>query len=234
MESLFQKIALGKRDEDVHREFVKFSKGTFERRFLIGGKKKKHEWIVKTGPEFANYLIRACLENSTMPLEMQGVIVSTFDMRKDISFPIEHVKQFMGIKQLVLNTRIEPKVLLSLMEKYPKAFYALSFSTSDMDLKIKPKIPKSAKPAASKEKEQSANFCTLKTSDAKIIHALFFDFPEFNEIKISHTIQITEITLPKDEQDPVKIRENAKRKGVIIRNIILDGKVIKREIPFEA
>lgn len=234
MESLFHKIAQGKIDSEVHREFIKFSKGVFEKRFLIEGKKQKDKWSIKTGAEFANFFVRACISQVNGPIAIRGIIVSTFDIRSDLPFPIENIKQFMGIKRLIINTEIEPSSLISLMDKYPKAFYALSFSTSAFELKIKQKMPKNAKPAAAGDKESSVNFCSLKTSDMNLISSLFFDVPEFKEISISHTINISSIILPHGEKDPMQIREKAIRKGTIIRHVKFDGKEIKKEMPFEA
>ena len=234
MESVLKKINAGKFDDDVHSEFVKYSKGVFGSKYVLEAKKQKDRYSIKTGAEFANFLVRSCLEKVSGKVKVSGIIVSTFDVKKDIDFPIEKVKQFMGIKQLVINCEIEAKKMISLMDKYPRAFFALSFSTPDCDLKIKAKAPKSAKPASTGDKEPKAGFCSIKTSDRNIIGDLFFDFPNFSEIRISHILNIKEIILPKGESEPAKIRELAKRKGTITRKVNADGKESVREMPFEA
>lgn len=234
MENIFQKISEGRKDEDVHREFVKFSKGVFDNKYLLDAKKQKAGWSIKAGAEFANFLVKTCASKAQGEIHLKGVIVSTMDLRKEVPFPHGDVKQFMGIKQLVIDTKTTPDKLLSLMEKQPKAFYALSFVSGSNELKIKPKAPKSAKPASGGEKEPKAEFCSLKTSDYEISNSLFFDMPDFKEISVNHSIVIKEIELPKGETDPVKIRENAIRKGIIRRRIIADGKETVKEYPFEA
>lgn len=234
MENTIRKIFSEKVDEEVHREFVKFSKGIFENRYLIEAKKQKDRWSIKTGAEFANYFVRKCLEKVSGKVSVKGVIVATFDIVKDAGFEIKGIKQFMGIKQAVVDGEIEAGKIISLMNRQPKAFYALSFSTSDGELKIKPKAPKSAKPSTKGEGEIKIDFCSLKTSDKKIVDDLLFDFPNFEEIQIRHTLMINEIILPKNEKDPVKMRELSKRKGVVKRIARIDDAEKVSEKEFEA
>ena len=234
MENFLKKISEKRFDESVHNEFTKFSKGVFDNKYLIDAKKQKGRWSIKTGAEFANFLVDSCLESAPEKISVKGVIVSTLDLRNEVNFEISDMKQFMGVKQLVIEGEIEKKELLRVMEKYPKAFYALSFSTLEFELKIKAKAPKSAKPASRGEKEVSADFCSLKTSDEKIIKELFFDVPAFQEASIRHTLKINDIIVNKGEKDPVKMRENAVKKGVIVRKIKADGKESVKEYPFEA
>ena len=62
-------------------------------------------------------------------------------------------------------------------------------------------------------------FCFIHPSED-----LFFDFPDFKEIAIKHAFEIKDIEIPSGEKDPVKMRENAKRKGIIKRIIKVDGR----------
>lgn len=233
MENFLKKISEGKCDESVHLEFTKFGKGTFENKYLIDAKKQKSKWSVKTSAEFANFLVRKCLESAGGKISVKGVIVSTLDLKDDIKFPIDKIKQYMGIKQLIIKDEINKNELIDLMNKFPKAFYALSFSTPICDLKIKAKAPKGAKPSSKGEKEVKADFCSLKTTDKSIIEDLLFDCKDFDKVSINHTLKIDEIILPEGEEDPKKIREKAIRKGRIIRKIEVDGKETEKELPFE-
>ncbi len=234
MESVIKKIFSGISDDSIHGEFIKFSKGVFGNKYLLNAKRQKTGWTIKTSSEYVNTLVRNCLEKISGEIGVTGVIVATFHVGEKAQFPIERVKQFMGIKQAVVNTTTTPGKILSLMDAYPRAFFALSFSTPTATVKTKAKTPKSAKPASGGNKEVAADFCTLKTSDADLIRDLFFDCPDFKEISVNHTITITDIILPKDLSDPVQIREQAKRKGTITRLIKIDGKEMKKEVKFEA
>lgn len=234
MNSAIYKIFHNGIDEQVHNEFVKFSKGVFQDRYLVDAKKQKDKWSIKTGPEFANFLVRRCLNNAGSEVSVKGVIVSAIDIRDKIKMNISGVKQFMGIKQYQVEGKVKKEDIIASMEAMPKVFYALSFTTDKDELKIKAKAPKSAKPAATGDKEPKAEFCSLKTSDESITKDLFFDCPSFNEINIKHIIEIKEIILPKGEKDPVKLRENAVRKGVVKRMLNIDGKREVKEKDFEA
>lgn len=234
MESVLKNIFLGKNDESVHNELIKFSRGNFDNRYLIEAKKQAGRWSIKTSAEFTNFLVRSCLKELRGEIDVKGVIVATFDVSSEAGFDISGTKQFMGIKQAVVDTKTSADKIIKLMDKYPKAFFALSFSGMGFELKVKAKAPKSAKPSTKGESGVKADFCSLKTSDTEIINDLFFDAPNFKEIKINHTIQINEIALPRGEKDPIKIRENAVRKGKIIRKILVDGKSLKKEAGFEA
>jgi len=227
-----KKIFSGVFDEEVHSDFLKFGKGEFKDKYLIDGKKQADKWVIKTGPEFANYLVRLGLEKAKGKVKVTGVVVSTLQMDISIS---KDLKQFMGIKQYKVDTETEASVILDLMKKYPRAFFALSFVLPDLELKIKPKAPKSAKPSTS-EKEPKAEFCSLKTTDEKIVKELFFDASFVKEIAIKHIVKIDQIVYPKDfaKMKPEEVREQSKRKGVIIRQITADGKEESHEAKFEA
>lgn len=222
----------GKNDDYVHSEFMKFGKGKFENRYLVEGKKQKERWGIKTSSEFANYLVERCLSNID-ECNMSGAIITTHDLRNEIKFNIEKVKQFAGVRQHIINTKVKSAELLDLMKKYPRAFYALSFSTPKNELKIKAKPPRSGKASTKGNEEPKADFCSLKTSDHTIVQDLFFDFHNFNQINIKHTVLIENVILPKGVDDPIKIREMAKKKGKIIRYIKIDGKDEKKEADFE-
>jgi hypothetical protein len=227
-----KKIFSGVFDEEIHSDFLKFGKGEFKDKYLIDGKKQADKWVIKTGPEFANYLVRLGLEKAKGKVKITGVIVSTLKMDISIS---KDLKQFMGIKQYKVDTEVEASTVLDLMKQFPRAFFALSFILPDFELKIKPKAPKSAKPSTS-EKEPKAEFCSLKTTDEKIVKELFFDVSFVKEVAIKHIVKIEQIVYPKDfaKMKPEDVREQSKRKGVIVRQITADGKSEVKEASFEA
>ncbi len=233
MENVLRNIFSGKTGETVHNEFIKFSRGIFENRYLIYAKKQKDRWNIKAGYEFANFFVRKILEKTRNELDIRGIIVFTGNLEGS-KISIERIKQFMGVKQYIINTKVNALDIIYLMDKYPKAFFALSMKNGNEELKIKAKAPKGGKPSNKGGKEVKADFCSLKTSDKTIVEDLFFDFPIFNEIKVKHTVKIDEIIIPRDIDDPVKMREMSKRKGKIIREINADGRAEIKEAVFEA
>jgi len=223
MKTVLHSVFEGKMNDEVHSAFVKFSRGVFADRYLVEAKKQKEAWSIKTGAEYVNSLVRACLEKAKDKVSVTGVITATFDVKGKAQFPIEEVKNAMGIKKAVVNTEADPKKILDLMNEFPRAFFALSFSTPLTTLKVKAKAPKSAKPGSG-DKEPKAEFCSMKTTDEDILSELLFGVPQVKEATIKHVISITDIELPKDISNPAEIREKSKRKGTIKRIVTIDGK----------
>ena len=76
----------------------------------------------------------------------------------------------------------------------------------------------------------------MKTTDANFIKEMFFDCPEFKEISIKHTLKITDMIYPKDfaKMKPEEVRAVSKRKGILFREVITDGKSEVKQVNFEA
>jgi len=234
MNSSINKIFRGIVDEEIHDEFVKFSRGVFQNKYLLEGKRQKNAWAVKTGAEYTNYLVRKCLSEipNDTPIKINGVVVSTKDLKNELKIPISKVKQFAGVRQAIIATEIKPSLVLAEMDRLPKAFFALSFRSLNSDLKVKAKAPKSGKPSPKGEKGVAADFCRVKTNDESLIADLFFDSPNFTQISVEHTIEVKKIMLPKDTTDPRELREKAQRHGIIKRKIISDGEVFEETKEF--
>lgn len=233
--NFLRKIWSNKIDELVHLQFQKFSKGEFKGKALISSSFSKDTYKISTTAEFANELVRAVAGKlGDKKTRVTGAIISTRDLSSEISF--KDKKQFMGIKQYVIDTEMSGKEILALCDKLHSAFFALSFKTDGTELKIKAKAPKSAKPSSRGEAKKAPDFCKIITTDKKIAEDILFDLDMNNskKVDIEHTFLIKEIIIPKNEKDPSKMREMAKRKGIIIRKVLLDGKEIIKEKEFTA
>jgi hypothetical protein len=212
-------------DDEVHVAFLKFGRGVYKGKYLLEGKKQAKNWAVKAGAEYANFLVRRCLKGMDS-VRVNGVIVSTLDLRSEIKFDLKKVGNFQGVRKHVVDCEVNSEEIFALMDKYPKAFFALSFSGKDFVLKIKAKAPTSGKPGKEKDEGPVADFCSLKTGDKGIIDELFFDVGDFDGVKIAHEIDVTDIVYPANVESlkPAEIRELAKRKGVLKRVVVVDGK----------
>lgn len=232
---VIKKIFEGNFDKEVHNDLMKFSKGEFKNRYLIEAKRQAKGITLKASAEFVNTLVKLALVDSNNPLFMKGVIVSTLNLEGELDFPIKKKSNFQGVRKLEVETEIEPSKILELMEKYPKVFFALTFKTANLELKIKPKAPMSGKPGP-KAEAPKPDFCVLKTNDEQRVKPLLFDVGEFKEVSISHTLKINEIVYPTDvvTLTPNQIREQAKRKGILVRNVTVDGKSTISEAKFVA
>jgi hypothetical protein len=200
---------------------------------LVEAKKMSKNISIVTSAEFANELVLGVAElmGDGEKTKVTGAIVSTRDLTNEIEF--KEKKQFQGVKRYILDTEMSKEKILNLCKNFPKVFLALSFKIEGTELKIKPKAPKSPK-SKNKEESPKADFCRLKTNSSELINNYLFDIENFKKVRISHDFIIEEIILPEGEENPLKMRELAKRKGKIIRKINLDDSEKIKEVNFIA
>jgi len=221
-------------DERTHLQFQKFSKGEFKDRAMIDAKKSNDKYTIRTTAEFANELVKEVAKKIDAPINVTGAIVSTQDLTGCLEF--KEKKQFQGVKRYFIDKEMSKEEIIGLVDKFPKAFFALSFvvEKDDTTLKIKPKAPKSGKPKTKKGEKPKPNFCKLVTRDKELGESFVFETRNWKNANISHDFIINDIILPEGEKDYEKIRELAKRKGKIIRIANIDGKEITTEKEFSA
>lgn len=222
-------------DESVHLQFQKFSRGEFRDRALIEAKNSNGKFTIKTSSEFANEFVRIMAEKlESEKTTVTGAIVSTQDLKEELKF--KEIKQFQGVKRYLIENEMSGDEIINLLNKFPKNFFALSFSVGEDILKIKPKAPKSGKPGKGDEKPK-VDFCSFKTNDKKVLESFIFEGTDFKKVEINHTFIIEKIEIPeelKNSKDFAEIREKSKRVGKIVRKAEIDGQEFKREINFSA
>lgn len=220
-------------DESVHLQFQKFSRGEFKNRALISARKSGNKYTISTTAEFANDFVRVAAEKlGSNKAIVTGAIVSTNDLKEELDF--KEIKQFQGVKRYIIDKEMDGSEVISLLEKFPKAFFALSFNC-DKDsttLKIKPKAPKSGKPGKKGEKPKP-NFCKIITTDKMLAEDFVFEVSDFKKADINHEFIINDIIKPEEETDYARMRELAKRKGKIIREAEIDSRKSRKEVDFE-
>ncbi len=221
-------------DEQAHRQFRRFSKGTFESRAVVElnvGKDLK----VKTSFEYTNGFVRLFANTITTPTHLTGGIITSQDLTGKLGFEFADKKQFAGVKTYLFDTDVTKEQLLHVLDTYPDAVFCLSFSTEYGSLSVKVKNPKSAKPGKAEAEDVKADYCKIVTSDLNFKHEFAFDVTEpFKKFRVLHDFIITELVVPEQyKHDFLLARIHAKRKGKIVRTITLDGKIITKEIDFE-
>lgn len=107
------------------------------------------------------------------------------------------------------------------------------------EIKIKPKSPKSAKPSSKGDKEIKVDFCKIRTDDRDLVNNLLFDVEDFKQVRVNHTLMINEIVVSDELKAEANgdfkiIKEMAKRKGKIIRKLVIDEEESSKEKEFEA
>jgi hypothetical protein len=224
-------------DEAVHMQFQKFSKGEFKNRAIIKAKFSGGKYTINTSAEFANGLVRDCAEKlGNKKTKVEGAIISTLDLKKDLEF--KEIKQFQGVKKYVIESEMSGSEIIDLLNKFPKAFFALSFDAGDETiLKIKAKAPKSGKPGTKGEEAPKPDFCKLITKDKKLAESFIFDVSEFKDASIVHDFLIDKIEVPeelKKSEDFALIREKSKRIGRILRKAVIDEKRSEKELELRA
>ncbi len=233
--NFIKKIFDGRIDESVHLQFQKFSRGEFRNRALVKVKKTGNKFTIYTTAEFANELVRILAEKlGNNKTKITGSIIGTNDLRGELEF--KKISQFQGVKNYSLEQEMYGEDIIRLLNKFPKNFFALSFSVNEDILKIKPKAPKSAKPK-NKDEAPNPDFCKLITMDEKVAKSFIFEKPDFKEALIFHDFIIESIVMPeelKKEKDFAIVREKSLRKGKIIRRGTIDGKEIREEKEFAA
>ncbi len=238
MTNFIKKIFDGKIDELAHLQFQKFSRGEFRERAGISARNSKGKYTLSTGSEFANGLVREMAEKlGNEKTRVTGAVISTADLNGKIDFKTK--KQFQGVKNYGIEKEMSGDEISTLLDEFPKTFFALSFKTSDSELKIKPKAPMSGKPKTPKEGEErkKPDFCKLITTDKNLAESFVFEKPGFKSADIMHNYIIEEIVVPdelKKEKNFAIVREKSMRKGRIVRRSNIDGEMFKKEMGFQA
>ena len=218
MNFFIKKIFDGEVDDSCHKYFLRFGKGNYNRRFLISFNKTKRLKI-KSSFELANDFVEFVKENKDVKFSGKVLTKSAVSgmrgRKKAGSFVYE----------------VSDSSLDQFEDVY---FYLLDVNDGDVIMKIKKKIPKPGKSEGKIDDKFCALDLDLKYWD-KVREVFFWDIPaDAKKVVIEHEVVITDIVMPSDVDDPVKVRELAKRKGKIIRRAVIDGEEKVSEVKFEA
>jgi hypothetical protein len=219
MSCFIKKIFLGKSDEQVHRQFVRFGKGIYPGRAAFSLRKSDK---IKLGGSFelGNDFVNFCAEFGCV---FSGIIVSKNEL------PGLKGRRKSGLWEYNVENLSSEKI-----NDISNSVYTMLLDAQGPGilLKMKKKLPKPGKSGNSKIDDK---FCQLEL-DLKYWPKLaeFFMLPECKKASIKHEYQITDIVIPEGEKDFSKIRELARRKGRVIRKISVDGKEAEEVKEFEA
>jgi len=220
-------------DEKTHQQFTRFGKGEYKGRFPLNLRKSK-KIKFKSGYEFSNDLVKLCALFGNC--KISGIVTSKEDI-SDI-MGVNNIKGNSETKKgglFYVNNIDEQEITPEKLLELEKAAYftLLDIEGDGFKIKMKKKLPKPGK----NEKKIDDKFCQLEADEkyySKIKEYFFWDMPEAKKISIKHSIIIEQLIMPKGEKDYAKMRELAKRKGKLIRNVEIDDKTLVKEIEFEA
>ena len=133
MDCFIKKIFHGVNDSNVHLQFQKFSRGNFTNRALFKASSGSKGYVLRLGSEYVNELVRNVAEKlGNNKTRVTGVIVSTQKLDGKISY--NDLRQFMGIKQYIIESEMGGNDIVKLIDSMPDVFFALSFSVGDTEL----------------------------------------------------------------------------------------------------
>ena len=217
------KIFNGKTDASVHSHFVRYSLGEYTPKAVVKIKGSK----IVTSFEYVNDFLTVIGEHAKGDVTVDGKIFLKKNM--EAPFSLNNKKgYFIG----EINQKLSPQKLKEWVDMYGADGYLLLNVQGDgVTLKTK------TAPHNPKGKYDEA-FCKVTVSGVLkdiFLKDILFDSPVGKEVSITHTFQITDIIIPKEyEHDMALARIHAKRKGKVIRTVVVDGKEIKTEKDFIA
>jgi len=211
MSSFLKKVIEKNNAESAKRYFLRFGKGVYNQRFLISYTKGKNI-KVRGSFEWANDFVRFVKENKD--LRFFGRVMS-----------LEKIQGMNGKKKgASFVYDVEESSLEEFQNPY---FYLVNVNSNDIVLKIKKALPKPGKEADKIDDK----FCALDIDVKywpKFKEYFFWDVPEGKKVQIEHTLEVTEVEIPKDVPTE-EVREKSVRKGKIVRKITVDGKETVKE-----
>ena len=219
-----KRIIAGNVDDSSHQQFVRFSKGLFENRAVFKVRKSDKIKLNSTF-EMANDMVLLAAA-STPKMHCTGLILS----KETLPFSVKK-------KGLVNTYEIDQDMeSAKITETAQKAYFMLLDCEGEgVSLKTKKKLPKPNPKGA--DAKVNDKFCVMEVDGknwGKVREEFLYDLPEGKRYEISHQYNIQEIVLPAGEKDPGQMRLKAKRKGIIKRKAIVDGKEMINESKFVA
>jgi hypothetical protein len=217
-----KKIFENKTNESVHKQFVRFGKGTFGMRAVINARISGQVKVSSTF-ELANDFLEF-IASLSPKMKVSGIILSKEKLG------LENERKKTGLFEYSIEREMGSEEMKKILDKC--YFALLDCSAQGIELRVKKKLPK---PGKSGESKVNDKFCVLDLDLkflAKFKDEFFWDINDFKKARAEHTFIITDIIMPAGEKDFEKIRQEAKRKGKIIRKVIVDGKEIVKEKEF--
>ncbi|GEM_PF-941187 len=237
--SFIVKLLHGTADETIHRQFVRFSKGTFPRRAMVSLKKSEKNLRINTSFEYSADLAFLTAYESQGPVTVSGTIVTSQDITKELPFPATFTKR-MGVGKIeIAETSVTKEQLLSFLDHVKDHLILLNLSASNCSLLCKQTVPNPKKSPkindAGVEEEPKIDHCKALFTNPAVADAFLFETQAYKNARIVHTYTITSIDVPAAyKHNSEQARIHAKRTGTILRVLDIDGKQTQKEYPFSA
>jgi hypothetical protein len=234
--NFIRKIAQNQVNEETHNAFVRYGPGEFE----------KEEFIIKAGQavkiwagfEWVNVLLKFACSLCSGDVELSGVIPTMKEIgpvldKYGVQYEAKRRYGKSGSKY-EFSASLPAGRALEMLNELSNNFLLLDLKSGERSVKIRKKeTPKIGAPAP------KFVAVTLAKEDLDKVKQEFLfdsDVSKFKQAIITHIYKITDIIVDEAlvEQDPARARQEAKRKGIIIRKVNVDGNEFMKEYPFEA
>lgn len=217
-------LCSGKKDEYIHKQFIRYGKGEYDRLFFTI--KKGKILLIKSSYDFTNEFVRIISDNLDETVEVTGKVVGTSDFEKDWEF--SNYAKKMGVYSGEFSGKFDQKKLKQFFEIFKFRHMLLNIKGANFRLSCGKSIPK---PGGNIKD----NFCSAALP-LNLIDEFCFDCEkDFNLLIIKHKLVIDDVIVPKEYiSDFAKARQFGIRKGKLIREIDLDGKQVVKEYKLEA
>jgi len=220
MDCFIKKIFTGNPDEQGHRQFVRFGKGSFVNKAAL---KLQKSAKIKVGGSFEYASDFAVLVSELANINFSGIVMSKEKL--DIGGEKKKAGSFVYEVENISSEKLK--------EIVPKVYMLLLDGEGEgISLKCKKKLPKPGKSGTAKVDDK---FCLIEANMSywgEIKEALFWDLPECKKATVVHDFIIDNLIMPEGEKDFEKIRLMTKRQGKITRKIEFDKNPIVKEKEF--
>jgi len=228
--NFIKKIFRNSADNSVHSQFIRFGKGKFENK-AVSKISRNGKIRIRGSFEMVNDLVLFAF-SILKKAKTGGFILLKESSREDVESIIgEKSVKKRGSWIIEVNREFSYEEIEKIRDL---AFYLLiDIDSNGISFSTKKNLPKSSKSAGKIDDK----FCSMQLDNKhwpQVKEEFLFDAPEGKRFELSHTYVIDEIIFPKDEKDYEKIRLMSKRKGKILRKVIIDGKEYKTEKDFTA
>lgn len=217
------KLFQDKADDLVHSQFVRYGIGVYSPKAVVKIKNGTSAKIV-TSFEYVNDFLELVGEKADGSLTVNGKIF----LKKKIDTPFGLIKKKGLMMGIVEEQKISPKTLKDWVNNYGREGYLLLNVTGD-GISIKTKsAPHNPRGTYAKD------FCKITVSDPLkklFLQDLLFEIKEnFKIAEIRHQFLVDDILIPKEYENNMELaRIYGKRKGIIKRTTVIDGKEVTTE-----
>lgn len=223
--NIIKKICKKDIDNYVHKKFIRFGKGEFNR-FLAEIRITSKNLKIKASYDWSNDLFKMIADNIKQPVNIKGKIIANYDFSSDLPCEAEEFGKKGKNYVAVLDCELNPEKMIELFEKLKENYILLNINSDEFKLKCGSKLPKPGK-------DPKINFCQA-TFPKELLKEFIFDIEETGKkIEIKNKLIVEDIKIPDEcKNNPELARKKAIRLGKLVREVTIDDRKVIKEYDF--